>query len=184
MDIVSLCITELFDRMHCYFMHQYDVGSRITPDELNEITNANNYDIKQDSSDDDPLNVDLTLISIHNILKDKLSKLQQITNSQRYSTNNKFLSNLSQSKVNKYTPTDDGDGEEKKDDKKGLSTARYSYSFRFNYLDKCKDSAQSSFLNVKYMDLHIPSKYANLKQELMLNEIDNFSMREWKIQWQ
>eukprot|EP01083_Nonionella_stella_P014382 40420_1 len=156
-----LCIEDVLNTIHCFFCHQYDIGSRLTKAERQGID-----DVQCQNSD-----------NLHNarfrrlqsILKEKRQKLHQILGSElcaRYSNASRFASDLYQIEVH--------------EEKNGKSVHHYSYSFPFKYLEKFKKMTDvSGYLHYPMPELYVPAKKASLKDEMLHNAICGLSIKQW-----
>ena len=66
-----LCIQQYFDKIHCHFQHGYDIGHRLTENEIKQM-DYDNYNDQKTNGDGDLKN---KLIELHNILDKKEIKI-------------------------------------------------------------------------------------------------------------
>eukprot|EP01084_Bolivina_argentea_P020546 38200_1 len=154
-----IMIQELLDRIHCYYLHSYHIGCRLSKTERDTIYNNNNHKTHTNKN-----NVHLIKLYKHISNKKRIfypAQHLELTNEHTYT--NKFSSNLGKSSIiNKYDEIDD---------------TEYSYGFELFYWDNHKhinDVVDSHY--------YVPSKYSNLKQELISNSISIVGIKQFNIE--
>eukprot|EP01084_Bolivina_argentea_P076713 139064_1 len=150
-DIVS---QQLLDRIHCYFLHSYDIGYKLTNQQKIDITNE---EIKVNNENDTCF--DTTVLQMNEIRKLTQSKYKNIQCFDRlHNAPNKFKTEFTEQKQN--------------------VSEQYQYGFRFYYWKHSKSdhrqwiedvSARKSFK--QYQNLYIDQKYRNLEDELTNNSV-------------
>eukprot|EP01084_Bolivina_argentea_P154255 268922_1 len=108
-------IQQIFDQIHCYYYHAYDVGPRLTAVEKQNILESQ-YDNEQ--------------LSHYLKLKSILQQRQLLCNQMINTKHERFVSNLYQTPIKTFTSN-----------QKSIIT--YCNSYFFNYLDRCNNLHQS-----------------------------------------
>ena len=132
-------VFDLFSQLHCHIYHQYDVGFRISKQEQKQIKE---------------LEPNKQLTQLRHILKTKQKKLEQLTNKNRYSKNNRFSTNLNQSK---------------KEQQQSVSEQKNIVIFifvTFLYKDRWYIQRQEIQLDINVV-MYLYRKYKSLKEELL-----------------
>eukprot|EP01084_Bolivina_argentea_P000945 1735_1 len=156
LDCKALSIKKILDTMHCHIYHAYDIGVRLTKNERKQID-----DLKSNN------NTDIKLTKLQNLLHVKKRLFEKLTQNQRYSKENKYLSNLCRVPIiDKDTDIING----------------YSYSFPFTYHIHCKDLHQTAYFALTYAQLYVTPKFDTLKNEIVNNKIGSVSVDSWNIE--
>eukprot|EP01084_Bolivina_argentea_P080867 146449_1 len=140
------------DQIHCYLLHSFDTGYRLTTKEknvlLNDENNCNQYD-----------DINVKFNNMNKILNGKRNRFNNIFNRTRHS---KFVT-IVETKNNQQ----EFETEYLSDNQQQNKRRAYSFSHRFNYWEKNKE-------------LSVSPKYSSLKHELTSpNNICFVSINEW-----
>eukprot|EP01084_Bolivina_argentea_P288365 494918_1 len=149
-DIVRL---ELLDKMHCYFLHCYDLGNRLTIEEREQLYST------VDEYNYDGL-VNNKLIQIHNIVKRKKQKFQLRTNYTRSNVKFNQLCNLELDEI--------------KNEDKIYSVGfvfKYGFDQEFFTIEEANSGAPASYVEEWYQTdvVDIYPTYSTLKEEMVSN---------------
>eukprot|EP01084_Bolivina_argentea_P268512 456093_1 len=155
---VTFC---LFDKMHCYFQHSYDVGHRLTSNELqdiDQITNESKYD------DENVLN--------KYIFNDKLLEINKRIKLKRLE-NKRFHSNTNTVTVSKYNQLF-----EVTETKQEIHSKMYSFGHAFKYGYDGEKQYSNAMIKV------FP-KYESFKQELLekYNNIETLNIDQYNQEY-
>eukprot|EP01083_Nonionella_stella_P077250 210839_1 len=167
-------IEDLLDQIHCYVNHGYDTF-RFTKDERKQLKRLmDETDVKRDGVVDHEEYFNL----ISTILERKKTRFNSVVLNNRFiGEANKFSSNMGQIVMRS----------EQKDDEiqHGLTNrmTSYSFSYDFNYLDKCKHSTQMHSSGLT-KDFYVPPKHNSLKDELLYNSISQIDLYTWIAAYQ
>eukprot|EP01084_Bolivina_argentea_P010940 20427_1 len=157
------CVEQIMDKIHCFWMHSFDMGNRLTAKEKSYI---NSNDSKQDNEDE--------------LLMDK--KIQQIVNLSRTkrSAVEPELINISSSKYNAleiYKTTTH-------------SKNMYSFGtvFRYKYDDKKEskiDGLQKFVAQYGNPDdaISVRGKFPSLKEELIGNSVSTININQFNLEY-
>eukprot|EP01084_Bolivina_argentea_P194383 333512_1 len=165
-------LQQTLDRLHCHYLHSFDIGYRLFKTEQKEIRQFadkyNNEELKQDDN-------------TYSVLLQQISK--RIINRQKVRKNIQGLERLNN--TDKFVNTIDYNTE-----------LRYSYGYRFFYWDYYKNNKDtqdpargSDWINYQdsanpghvLSDFYVESKFSNIKQELLTNPICIINQSQWAI---
>eukprot|EP01084_Bolivina_argentea_P004406 8371_1 len=173
-DSYGIIRQQLIDRIHCYYMHSFDIGHSITINEQNEII-ENVNELKNDEQiADSGLVRDVIVTRLSNLIYTKRIICENISGLQRLQMNNsKFVSEGIEPE-----PTDDWHIVTASD-----YCGEYSYGYRFFYWDFYRRNMATidpfddlhEEIEGELEDWYIDSKYKNLKFELTQNQIFSIS---------
>eukprot|EP01084_Bolivina_argentea_P045660 84053_1 len=170
--ITDIALQQLFDSIHCYYCHSFDIGYKMSTEDKSTI-NSKLEEKKQETSDIVLVNHELK--AINEIIVSKINIRQNIKGLQR-------LNNA----TNKFTLQDQS------------NMLQFSFGVRFfysEYYKKANDTKDSVRLT-DYMgvgnigrtnegynvsDWYIEAKYSDLKTELMENPLCSISIIQWMI---
>ena len=155
---------QLFDKIYCYFIHGYDIGSILTKQEEKIWNNKDNHN-KNNNDDDDDNNNNKdewyrsdALFNIGRIIEAKrlnlTTKISGLAKLRYKKKNNRFLTNYE---------------------------SQYMTGYRYYYWDYHKNNDKLDYHNpgYSYCDWYIEPKYDSLKTELMFNNIHNITLVQW-----
>eukprot|EP01083_Nonionella_stella_P267635 904179_1 len=131
---------QIYDRVHCFYLHSYDIGYKMSSRE-DAILNAMDDDLKQDENDDNRYFVNRKTKQLYSILSKKHQLYRECSGA---SPINKF---------NALKMYNIDDAEQKED--------KYSFGFDFRYgYESWKQTRMQRYFILK-------EKYASFKEELM-----------------
>eukprot|EP01084_Bolivina_argentea_P288364 494917_1 len=163
-DIVRL---ELLDKMHCYFLHCYDLGNRLTIEEREQLYST------VDEYNYDGL-VNNKLIQIHNIVKRKKQKFQLRTNYTRSNVKFNQLCNLELDEI--------------KNEDKIYSVGfvfKYGFDQEFFTIEEANSGAPASYVEEWYQTdvVDIYPTYSTLKEEMVSNSVVQLTIEQFNAEY-
>eukprot|EP01084_Bolivina_argentea_P108377 193695_1 len=154
---------QLLDRIHCYYLHSFDTGYKLTNQEKHDV--LNNTNSKNTTTEHQKITFNL-----RKLIRLKRRSYQNVVGLKRLVAQN-----------NKFTT-----------EEKSSAVTEYSYGWRFFYWDYYKDNnatcdevmpratmgvdANNGF---KLGDWYINKKHESLKDELLKNEICTIDNNQW-----
>eukprot|EP01084_Bolivina_argentea_P308452 533388_1 len=175
-DEKNIIQQQLFDRIHSYYFHSFDIGHKMTRNELRNISDYN--ELKEDNTQyDNPTQYDIS--RLNDLMKSKQQVYRDIDGFDRLkSEHNKFT-----------TPTP----------MKQQIVNEFSFGFRYFYWDYYKNNLKTTDDADKWCGgiyggkntangtstcskWYIIPKYDSLKQELTSNPICKISNDQWNIE--
>eukprot|EP01084_Bolivina_argentea_P170500 295437_1 len=156
---------QILDKIHCYFIHSYDIGQRLTINEREAIMN----DTKVDN---DETNINITFFN------QDILKLQKTLNakSSKYKDCISRSEKRNNSKCNQILPIN-----EEKDTMQNRYNM-YCFGTPFCY-DYKGETNTNNAINTIDMCPHITPKYVSLKQELISNNIAALTMDQFNNEY-
>eukprot|EP01084_Bolivina_argentea_P254795 428421_1 len=142
----------MMDKMHCYFMHSIDIGTRLSIEEKQLIGIPMDYNLDEELAEN-TLKQDM-IINIHKVLSKKRQKHKNIVNSRRYNKYNQFCSMTQESKSDECIVNTS-----ESDDK----MYNFGYGFIYGYPQEDPEGEKDS--------IYVTAKYASFKHELICNDI-------------
>ena len=168
-DAQEIYITKLLDRIYCFVLHSIDCGYKLTQKELTQIqTNIKAYNNGYNENDVNYNReiIDNELKATLDVYNEKTLQFKNMDSHQKLQNNgnNEVILN-----VDRFTTKigQDDDDDEKKMEENTIQTA-YSFGYAYKYW--------KNYENNKW---YIPSKYKNLKTEIVNNEILSLSMAQF-----
>ncbi len=165
-DIVRM---DIFDQIHCYLLHSFDIGYRLTKKEKQTIQ----QEFKNDDNNDNTKNSSFN--RMRNILNNKRKQLQNSMGFKNRINHSKFVTqNESKYDETKSQQNDNDDD----DDDPDISNTIYSFSHAFDYWSEQNENNP----------LTTTPKYTHLKEEITTNtiyalDIEKFEMVEKKAKF-
>eukprot|EP01083_Nonionella_stella_P073794 199774_1 len=144
---------EILDKIHCYFMHSYDTGYRLTLTEKHAL--MNDTKTNEDEEDINFVNNDLLRLK-HILLNGQRSKVRDIISDR---------GNRGKMKCNQILPI-----ENQKANKNKNGYKMYSFGKKFHYGYKGENTDPNAVRETPWPVYLVPT-YASLKEELITNNI-------------
>eukprot|EP01084_Bolivina_argentea_P280489 479693_1 len=160
---------EFTDSIHCYFIHSFDVGYRISPQDQQLIRHN---DLNEEQTCDEGSELDVTEIThLRRFLDDKRQKFNTTIVSQN----------------NKYSKFSAGEAQYISSDRdltlqtSNIRQTAHNFGNRFYYWPyfKTNDIPDPWNPGYRYSELYIPTKYDNLKDEILFNETQPLHMVQY-----
>eukprot|EP01084_Bolivina_argentea_P298449 514300_1 len=183
-DVKEVICQQILDQMHAYIYHTYDVGFKLTQEEIYDSININDEykSVSVNHSDSDGYNDntpfinsdDINDINIRNDThKQRIGRIiqrkkQQIRGLRSVrNNNNKFMSVVHKDEEQKNE--NKNKSKQKQNDTKDVV---YSFGVRYYYDDEFNNEDLDVNYNIGkvYKDYFVESKYDNLKDELLNNK--------------
>eukprot|EP01084_Bolivina_argentea_P261345 441594_1 len=143
----------ILDKIHCYFMHCFDIGNRLMSKEKALFEN-DNIDEKQLLDSQDLIHDHSKIIKINEILQPKHSKYKEMS---RQWNDNRMSKNYNQIFSE---PTK-------------IDTKQYNYGYKFKYgypKERCRYSREA---------ISVKPKYSSIKEEVTKNKICILNMNQF-----
>eukprot|EP01083_Nonionella_stella_P223839 797301_1 len=160
-DIVC---AQIMNKMHCYFLHSYDIGNRLTINDKESIANVANA--REDDHDETKHSMDDVFSASMN--DTKLLKMNHILSKKRKKYRKLWNGNRESKKYNQLFVNDD-------DQKTDIKTHEFTFGYQFKYGYDEEDHDEE--------DHSVSPKYSSLKQELTANTISTISMQQLNIEY-
>eukprot|EP01084_Bolivina_argentea_P308571 533608_1 len=161
-DINETIAVEILDAIHCYFLHSYDTGNRLTPDEQKQIENIDENDILVS-------NKIIKMYDILTIKRKKVSSMMQYTRLNR-----------------KFNEIENFDKSKYKLDQIYRVGIPFKYGFEDDYIVQEEfDYGEPEYIQEWYNNKIIPvnPKYASLKQESTSNTLAIMTMDQFTSEY-
>eukprot|EP01083_Nonionella_stella_P096546 271440_1 len=151
---------QIADKIHCFFIHSYDVGHRLTTQEKLMVNHEGTTDdSKHDDNDDDFAQA---------LIDKKILRINQIISSKREMI--KHESNILHSRLStKYNQLDKSDDHKMKPD-----MYNFGVLFKYNYKNE----------NIIGECIPVASKYSCLKEELTTNDLNVITIEQFSSELQ
>eukprot|EP01083_Nonionella_stella_P015844 44347_1 len=163
-DEYEASIRDILDKIHCYFCHWYDVGNRLTPQEIRTIT-----DDDIENKDTDPFNEQLMnkrVKAMNVLLREKRKHCEKIYDEL----------NINKRNTNKFNQLI----ESKLSNKNNTNANVYSFGYPFEY-DEYDIKNDAAELNIEKR--YIAAKYTDLKEEITTNDIATLTIQQYQNEY-
>eukprot|EP01084_Bolivina_argentea_P198656 340112_1 len=167
-----LFITDLFDTIHCYFLHSFDIGFRMKHSELTHIYNhshndkhKNTIENVQDLDNKSALNIHINdnMKTFNSYIRNKRQSLMDIRGANR-AKNNKFMTSVNENTLLNNEEKDENENENKLQQETEDKMDSFSFGYRYYYWK------QNKFRERWYIPQTM-SKNNSIKDEKINNKI-------------
>eukprot|EP01084_Bolivina_argentea_P076007 137733_1 len=156
----STIFEEMLDKMHCYYVHSFDIGNRLKKEEQQTVASNDEYDIQ--SADNSLINKQL--LKMNEMIFAKRQILNSLSGGgilvNRIKINNKFNQIIF---------------EERKENAE-INNKMYHFGFRYKY-------GYVGELN-NYGNIQVSPKHSSLKEELLSNAISRLNIKQFNNEYQ
>ena len=199
----NMVILDILDQTHCYLLHTFDIGFKLTEEEKASIKSTTiqtntQQELKNNDDDNEDIADDNQTVKV-NTSNSNYNEINKILKAKRYTyrysidgshriEHSKFVTKMVDNKQSENENDKNNDNDKKNDDdEKKLKVNEeenvnlYSFSHRWYYWKKYKNNNRLDFSNpgYKYCMMYVKNKYKNFKDEILNNEICNISNEQW-----